>query len=144
MRTLRIFKPIEEDCDYWDDARPTIVALLPKQLSFAMFPDLMRIDFSFLNDILEAVPDHHRPTLDSLSHRLSWVARYLPNTLPMPIEYQHLQGLVLNSATRDRACHVLWANDQTRRELGVPTSIQLFRHGLGVACCPVPLDPDWR
>ena len=139
------YRPIEEDCDYWDDARPTIVSLLPPCLSFAMKTgSTMSIDFGFVNDILKAVPDQHRDTLEALATRLSWISRYLPNTLPMPIEFQHLQGLLLDQRLKDKACQVLLENDTVRRELDLPTAMQLFKHGLGIARCPVKLDPDWQ
>lgn len=141
---MRNYIPIEDYCDYWDEARPFIVASLPPVLRLIPIGALLAPDIRFITNILRSVPDLHAPTIRALRIRFDWVARYLPNTLPTAVEFSHLLYENCDSRLLLLAEQVLRSNDAVRVELGLPTSMQLVKHALGVTRCPVPIDLDWQ
>lgn len=140
---MREYTPIEDYCYHWEDARQVVVAALPRDLLLVPAGGLLYPDVGFIRVIMTSVPDRHPHSIGVLRTRFNWIAQYLPITLPTQIEFAHLLREIEDTVLLEKAQQVLRNNDEVRISLGLPTSIQLIKHGLGIARCPVPIDPDW-
>ena len=140
------YKPIEESCPDWPEAWGTINSLIPPCLTFAQYkenPAIVGIDVSFAGASLRSVPLDFADSIREVASRLNWIASRIGMTLPTQIELSHLTGRTVTDQLIEEANKVLYANDLRRFENGEVTSVELIRHGLGIAKAPFPLDPDW-
>lgn len=141
---MRVFNSIEDDCPYWDDALDFIKRTLPNRLRLTITPDgIVTPDITFIKKIMNEVPDLHTPTIRALQVRFNWAARYLPITLPTPVEFEPLIYSRTDVQVLLAAEAILYANDEVRNALCLPTSVHVLRHALGAQPSPYPIDPDW-
>ena len=140
----RDFTPIEKLCPDWPQARFVILSFLPDEIEFESNGyGTVSICTDFVRPILESIPNRQAAAVRTLSARFNWIAQCLPMTLPTPVELQHFNGLLMTPAVLARIRDFLRQHHATRMEMGLPTSMQIFHHGLGLTKCPVPIDPDW-
>lgn len=142
--TMRVFSPIETACPEWPQARFVILSFLPDELEFeARGNGIIAISTDFVRPILESIPGRRTSVINQLTSRFTWIAKCLPMTLPTDVELQHFYCCQITPALMARIRDTMRQHQQTRADLCLPTAMQLFRHGLGIAKCPFPIDPDW-
>lgn len=141
--TFRIFKPIESFCGNWPQARFVVTSFLPDEIEFEASGGVVAICTDFVRPILESIPNMNQHIAHAISDRFNWIAKCMPMTLPTPVELQHFNGMIMTHSLMDELRRVLRQHQETRLELRLPTTMQLFHHGLGLNECPVPIDPDW-
>jgi hypothetical protein len=130
------YVPIEEILPDWKAARTVISSLVPCRLGFAVTADSLSLDLSFLPQIQNVARCSNFSEICEVHDRIRLIRTMVPETLPPPKAWAPLLGRLASDVDPSECSEILENHSVMREAIGLPSTLQVIRHHLGLRPCP--------